>query len=95
MKLTLEIEWVPGKRNTEFCNMLRALCDSNPASPVAAIPAIENNGFVAKLSPDGEDLSIHYVSDFGEALPTRCAVLHSRARTPKAELEHQVAPYLR
>lgn len=94
MKLTLEVEWVPGRKLKEFGEMLRAICNANPATLVAAIPAIENNGFVAKFDAKGEDLSIHFVSDFGEPLPTRVAVLHSRANTPRAELIKQVAAYL-
>jgi hypothetical protein len=94
MRLTLEIEWVPGNRVERFGNMCRRLCESNPASIEAAIPAIEQSGFVARIDAAGEDLSIHVVSDFGEALPSRVAVLHSRARTPIAELRHQVAPYM-
>jgi hypothetical protein len=94
MRLTLEIEWVPGNRIKWFGEMCRVLCETNPASIEAAIPAIEQNGFVAKIDAAGEDLSIHAISSFGEVLPSRVAVLHSRARTPIAELRHQVAPYM-
>ena len=94
MKLTLEVEWVPGHKSAQFGRMCRSLCESNPATIEAAIPAIENNGFVARIDAAGEDCSIHAISDFGEALPSRVAVLHSRARTTISELRHQVAPYM-
>ena len=94
MRLTLEIEWVPGNRVTRFGLMCRKLCEANPATIEAAIPSIEQSGFVARIDATGEDLSIHTISDFGEALPSRVAVLHSRARTPITALREQVAPYM-
>ena len=94
MKLILEVEWVPGRKLAQFANLCRSLCELNPASITAAIPAIEQNGFVARIDAAGEDCSIHVASDFGDVLPSRVAVLHSRPRTPLAALRTQVAPYM-
>jgi len=94
MKLILEVEWVPGVKVTQFADMLRALLEANPQSIEAAIPSVENAGFVAKVDAQGFDLSIHMISDFGECLPSRVAVLHSRARTSREEFAKQVDVFL-
>lgn len=95
MKLVLEVEWVPGIKVTQFADMLRSLLAANPQSIEAAIPCVENAGFVAKVDAAGFDLSIHMVSDFGECLPSRVAVLHSRARTSADEFKRQIEPFIR